>query len=213
MKYSSIESMIKDRSWKRPDSYAGPDHDDTIQVIGRHRDSDLLAQSNFEVALDRLGGESATVEVVRDSHWAFGWVETIFVSKKDRKALKEVKGILNSLDDYGALDEDDYFEREQEERERIFEDNKEEFIAVAIKALVTKTDVPESILICLSTSKSFEALVSEAFHEAVSYSGIEDAWVCETNFVRLFQNMYRSNYANQDLNLMNNAIEQALGVK
>ena len=213
MKYSSIESMIKDRSWTRPSSYMGPDHNDTIQVIGRHRDSDLIAHSNFEVALERLGGESETVEVIRDSHWAYGWVEMIRVSKRDRKALKEVKNILNSLEAYALLDDDDYYERESEERERIFTDNKEEFIEVSIKALVTHTDVPESILNSLKTSKSFEALVSEAFYEAVSYSGIEDAWVCETNFVRLFQNMCRSNYANQDLNLMNNAIEQALGVK
>ncbi len=213
MKYSSIESMIKDRSWKRPDSYMGPDHDDTSQVIGRCRDSDLLAQSNFEVALDRLGGESATVEVIRDSHWAVGWVENIRVSKRDRKALKEVKAILNSLEEYGALDDDDYYEREAEELERSFKDNKEEFISVSIKALVARTDVPESILNSLKSSKAFEALVSEAFRESASYSGFDNAWITEENFIRLFQDMYRSNYANQDLNLMNNAIEQALGVK
>ena len=38
----------------------------------RNRDSDLLSESNFTVALRELGGEGDKVEVHRMGHWACG---------------------------------------------------------------------------------------------------------------------------------------------
>ena len=54
----------------------------------RARDSDCLKQSNFAVMLRELGGESETVIVVRESHWAVGWVEWIAIHELDAAALQ-----------------------------------------------------------------------------------------------------------------------------
>ena len=55
--------------------------------VGQSRDSDCLEQSNFAAMLASLGGESETVLVVRESHWAVGWVEWIAIHEADEKAL------------------------------------------------------------------------------------------------------------------------------
>lgn len=108
------DQIIKDESWTRPEYYLGPDYPNTISVVGRSRDSDIYEKSNFEVALEMLGGESKTVQVIRDSHWACGWVETIRVDLKDEKSLKIAIKIIQELDGYPVLDEDHFCEMERE---------------------------------------------------------------------------------------------------
>ncbi len=85
------------------------DRDDWLVCIGRNRESDHADESNFACALKRLGGESDTVEVVRFGHWACGWVEHIFVHPS-REA--DAQAIVDAIDDYPILDEDDFSERE-----------------------------------------------------------------------------------------------------
>ena len=64
------------RRWQMPRHYFGETWPDYYSAgVGQSRDSDCLEQSNFAVMLERLGGESETVIVVRESHWAVGWVE------------------------------------------------------------------------------------------------------------------------------------------
>lgn len=41
-----------------------------VAPIGRNRDSDLLAESNWDEAFRLLGGESEQVQVHRFGHWA-----------------------------------------------------------------------------------------------------------------------------------------------
>jgi hypothetical protein len=101
--------------WTKPDCYAGaawPEH--YRSGCGRSRDSDDLEESNFATMLEDLGGESDTVIVVRESHWAVGWVEWIAIHQDDRKALQIADRNQGRLADYPVLDENDWSEREQE---------------------------------------------------------------------------------------------------
>src|SRR5579859_3077134 len=91
-----------------PNAYWG-ERENWYCVLGRTRDSDLVCESNFHVALKRLGGEGEHVAVERASHWACGWVETLLVDEEKRT---EAEAILESLSDYPILDETDYSERE-----------------------------------------------------------------------------------------------------
>jgi hypothetical protein len=84
-------------------------------AAGQHRDSDTLTRSNFRSTLDRLGGESETVLVLRDNHWAVGWVEAIYIHESDTKACETADRILSRLEDYPVVSEDDWFELEYTE--------------------------------------------------------------------------------------------------
>lgn len=108
------QKLIREHLWVHPESYAGADWYDTIGVVGQSRDSEILEISNFESALELLGGESETVLKAGASHWACGWVESLRVHISDvEKTLKALE-IIRQLNDYPVLDEDDYNERENE---------------------------------------------------------------------------------------------------
>ena len=47
--------------------------------------------------LTALGGETDTVIVVRETHWAVGWVEWIAIHQDDEKALKIADDITGKL--------------------------------------------------------------------------------------------------------------------
>ena len=94
--------------WEHPHSYAGDTFYDYYVGPGRSRDSEALEESNFAVALTRLGDESDTVRVVRAGHWAVGWVETILVHESDTKGLAELQHIADDLESYPILDEEHY---------------------------------------------------------------------------------------------------------
>lgn len=100
--------MAELTKWTYPDSYMGATYYEYYYVVGQNRDSDYYAQSNFQVALERLGGESDTVIVARSSHWACGWVEYIMVHESDEDKLGIARDIINDLEDYFVLDENHY---------------------------------------------------------------------------------------------------------
>jgi hypothetical protein len=83
-----------------------------VMPVGRNRDSGLRAESNFCVFLQRLGGESKTVEAHSFGHWANGWFEIIIVSPRARKRLAVAVDCARSLEDYPILDERDLGVRE-----------------------------------------------------------------------------------------------------
>jgi hypothetical protein len=102
--------------WKLPDSYFGAEwHDYYSSGCGQSRDSDALERSNFICMLRELGDESDTVTVVRESHWAVGWVEWIAIHQSDGKALQCADEISAALSDYPVIDESHWSEIEQEE--------------------------------------------------------------------------------------------------
>lgn len=87
-----------------------PDRQEWLVVpVGRNRDSAPYQESNFETALQLLGGESDTVEIHRFGHWACGWLE-ILLCAPEREA--DAQKIADRLDVYPILDENDLSERE-----------------------------------------------------------------------------------------------------
>lgn len=102
--------------WTMPDSYIGPVWPATYSAgVGQSRDSDALERSNFRTMLKAIGGESETVDVVRESHWAVGWVEWIAIHQDDERALRIADAQMERLADYPILDEDDFCELEGED--------------------------------------------------------------------------------------------------
>lgn len=101
------------KRWSTPDNYAGEHWPDYYSAgVGRSRDSDILEESNFETMLSELGGESETVIVVHEGHWAVGWVEWIAIHESDDAALETADRLRGRLNNYPILDEHDYSERE-----------------------------------------------------------------------------------------------------
>lgn len=103
------------RRWTMPDHYFGevwPDY--YSSGVGQSRDSDALEESNFRSMLKILGGESETVLVIHESHWAVGWVEWIAIHESDSKALELADETKAALEDYLVIDDNDFSELEQE---------------------------------------------------------------------------------------------------
>jgi hypothetical protein len=71
--------------------------------------------------LTALGGESDTVIVVRESHWAVGWVEWIAINEADADALAKADEQCGRLECYPVLDEDDFCRREFEAQCEVWE--------------------------------------------------------------------------------------------
>lgn len=100
------------KKWTRPDHYAGADWPEWFVFLGRDRESDALTRSNFECGLARLGGESDTVQVVREKHWAVGWVEWVAVHEADAARLTAADDMLTALHAYPVLDDDHFSDLE-----------------------------------------------------------------------------------------------------
>jgi len=101
--------------WSLPDSYAGAQWPDYFVFLSQNRDSDRLTRSNFTCGLEALGGESETVHVVREGHWAVGWVEWIAIHESDTEALKLADSMARKIDGYPVLNEDHWSELEWNE--------------------------------------------------------------------------------------------------
>jgi hypothetical protein len=107
--------------WTRPANYGGADWPDYYSFgFGRSRDSDALERSNFRCALAAVGGESKTVAVVRESHWAVGWVEWIAIHESDAETLRAADAVRARYADYPVIDEDDFAREEMTEANEIW---------------------------------------------------------------------------------------------
>jgi hypothetical protein len=104
------------KRWTRPDCYIGAEWPGYYHSpCGQHRDSDALYRSNFQTMLKLLGGESETVRVIHEGHWAVGWVEWIAIHESDEKALRIADEAAKDLEDYPVLDEMHWSELEMED--------------------------------------------------------------------------------------------------
>ena len=83
-------------------------------VAGQSRDSDALEESNFRSILAKLGGESDTVAVESESHWAVGWIEHLLVHLDDSERVKLATTIREELEGYPVVDEEDFSDLENE---------------------------------------------------------------------------------------------------
>lgn len=81
---------------------------DYYVAIGQHRNSDSVTRSNFRTMLRNLGGESETVLILRDSHFAVGWVEALYIHESDTARCEQADDMLRRLEDYPILDESDH---------------------------------------------------------------------------------------------------------
>lgn len=152
--------------WTMPSSYFGATHEGSYVFLGQHRDSDVLTRSNFEVALERLGGESETVQVIREGHWAVGWVEWIKIDANDFEALKAADEMMKALDGYPVLDESHYSEKEHNENYEYLQSEMTYFMCKLCEAL--KLDVDK---LSKNEKKTLEQFIEAAFFYEASYSG------------------------------------------
>lgn len=189
------------RKWKRAENYAGENFHEYFQGPGKHRDSDALARSNFEAALDRLGGESETVIVEHAGHWAVGWVESILVHESDTEKVKELESIYEDLENYPVLDEEHFSETEREEREETFENFQSEFMDEIAKSLGLDDERREAF------SDSLRCVASALFEGDCGYHGIEDGWVQAD---RMADHVRHSEYELKDLSESGDLVAAAL---
>lgn len=106
--------------WTLPENYSGQTWPEYYVFLNQNRDSDCLTQSNFRVALEKLGGESDTVFSVRENHWFCGWIEWIAIHKDDEVALALAEKMQEKIENYPILNEDDLSELEQEEAYKLW---------------------------------------------------------------------------------------------
>lgn len=83
-----------------------------VAPVTRNRDSGTLEQSNWDVFLREMGGESDTVQVHRFGHWACGWFEVIVIDPADTAAVLSALQMQTALEDYPILDDDHFSEAE-----------------------------------------------------------------------------------------------------
>jgi hypothetical protein len=110
-----LENLRALERWTMPDSYWGAEWPEYFVFIGQSRDSDALTRSNFECGLRALGGESDSVLVIRESHWAVGWVEWIGINESNVEAILAADAMACALADYPVLNESHFSELESAE--------------------------------------------------------------------------------------------------
>lgn len=107
-----------DSYWEGPED--GSDKGDWAVTISKHRDSDALQVSNYNViSRDMISRFEDDVEEHSFSHWAVGWVEHLFVRIHDEggeftPAFVAIMEWEERLEEYPIADEDDYSETEME---------------------------------------------------------------------------------------------------
>lgn len=105
-----------------------------LVVATRHRDSDLLTESNWECILRDLGGESENVHIERASCSMVGWIEYLIVNPNDKKLVELGEKIEKKLDDYPVYNENHWSEKEFDEYYNYFNDyGKQEFTGSLVK--------------------------------------------------------------------------------
>ena len=111
--------------WTHPDNYFGecwPNH--YSAGVGQSRDSDCLERANFAAMVTALqvdGELPDTVTIVRESHWAVGWVEWIAIEHSDESSLRIADKIKGKLADYPVIDEELWSEYEQIEAQEVWQ--------------------------------------------------------------------------------------------
>lgn len=126
--------------WTHPPNYAGAHWDHFYSAgFGQSRDSAAFERVNFDTVKRALAPLSTncpdcgkghgmasdkcatcndfdqTVIVVRESHWAVGWIEWIAIHESNTAALAEARELCESANDYPSLDADRLSEVEDNE--------------------------------------------------------------------------------------------------
>lgn len=179
-----LAEFVKENSWKLPNSYIGPTYEGYVVVLGYHRDSHLIGQSNFHVAHKMLKEIHAKQEgradydeddltIAAASHWAVGWVETILVRATNTELVREAAEICKAIEDYPVLDDEDYSDREMEEQDETIDLYTSQWMDEIGRELAPKKDRDN---LTQAQFDDLETLCVFLYLEDCSYRGIEDAW-------------------------------------
>jgi len=103
------------KRWTLPRDYAGEHWPEWYVFLGQHRDSDSVTRSTFATGLKSWGGETETVNVIREGHWAVGWVEWVGIHESDETALRAADAMAERIEGYPLLDESHHSELEWDE--------------------------------------------------------------------------------------------------
>jgi hypothetical protein len=85
-----------------PNTCFNAEWSDHYVFVGRNRDSSVLSNCNFDVALNLIGGETTDdqVVVVRENHCLVGWVEWIGIHKDNTDTLIEADNIAGAFKEH-----------------------------------------------------------------------------------------------------------------
>lgn len=179
-----LAEFVKERAWELPKSYIGPTYEGYVVVLGYHRDSHLIDQSNFHVTHETLKAvhkkqenredyDEDDLTIAAASHWAVGWVETILVRATNTELVREAAKICKAIEDYPILDDSDYSYREMEERDETISNFTSLWMTEIGEALAPNKDRNE---LTQAQDDDLESLCVFLFEEDCSYRGLEDAW-------------------------------------
>lgn len=124
------------KRWVTPANYFGAQWPDYYRSgFGQSRDSGELEASNFAHVLAELkklppfvysapdcDNEIESRQVIRETHWAVGWVEWIAIHEADTAALELCDRLKAEYENYPVLDEEDFSNREQESANTLWRD-------------------------------------------------------------------------------------------
>ena len=103
------------REWTRPSDYMGAEwHGYYAAPVGRSKASTILEQSNWDTQWNELETTNSTaafgdtVLIVREGHWAVGWIEWVAIHHTNTAALRAADEMAAALAEWPALDEYDY---------------------------------------------------------------------------------------------------------
>lgn len=174
-------------------NYIGHDYAGWICFLVQTRDSNPLDRSNYETALDALGGETeGKVETRSVGHWDCGYFDQIMV-KNDPKNIVKIKKVLELkefLEDYPVLDDSHFSDLEHEEAGETFE-NCYKYELDKILGLETLNEKNQNRLVELGRSIYFEDM---------SYQGLDSASVSEKSSARFLESYEGREY--HDLKLI-----------
>lgn len=115
------------KPWTRPPNYIGANWHGWLVFLSRTRDSSLLENHNFEVALAALkqhaiqivdaldeDNELSSVQVVSENHFACGWVEWIAIHLSSTSAIHFAELLEAKLENYPILSEMEYSQKQLE---------------------------------------------------------------------------------------------------
>jgi hypothetical protein len=179
------------RRWERPDNYIGPNFPEYFVGLGRSRDSDTLENCNFDVLLERLGGEDDdAVLVVRDSHWAVGWVEQILVHQDFPEKLGILAKALADLENYPVLDDDAFSQAEMDEADETLKNFRDEFREEVLRALEFR-EPDRKFSRETARLAQLDAVVDAIFQEDIGWRGVADAYVSQDSIRRMAERLGR----------------------
>lgn len=106
-----------------PRNYAGEVWPCYYSFLGQSRDSDALERANFDAGWEAVKATNPEhAQIVREHHWAVGWVEWIAIHQDETEALKVADRIKGGLEDYPVVDEELWTEYEEEEARQVWRD-------------------------------------------------------------------------------------------